>query len=201
MMEKKLDTISFSENERDTINSLIMDAKSGSEEATNELLKKYQNYIFKLVKNIYIYGYETEDLVQLGYMSIVNAIRKYNVDKGNFTIYVINAIKKNYYYLIKKEIKLKNTVSLSTAVADGIDLEDMIGTEDSAEDKIMETFSHDYLIKEVDKLPEKLKDIIYFVYIKDLGNVKQYSIKNNLNYSTAIKRRNHALKILLQKIY
>ena len=84
---------------------LIEKAKSKDEVATGEIIEKFKYLIFKEASKYYVPGYEIEDLVQHGYLSVIKAIAMYKLGSNSFNGYCINAIKLNFRALLKGEIK------------------------------------------------------------------------------------------------
>ena len=112
---------------------LINLAKLGNLEARNNLMKNYTNYIekkanryFNKLKDTQI---EKDDLIQEGFLAILNAIKKYDETKGSFSTYVtywidakmIRYIEKNrllfiiphvYYYKMVMIEKVSNNLAM-----------------------------------------------------------------------------------------
>lgn len=68
---------------------IIKRAKDGDDEAKTSLLEKYTPLVYSLSRNIYIKGYDAEDLVQEGFNSILKAITKYDPEKGVEFVYYL----------------------------------------------------------------------------------------------------------------
>jgi len=84
---------------------LIEKAKNKESGATELLLEKYKYLIFKEATRYHIPGYDTSDLVQHGYLSVIKAIAMYKLGSNSFNGYCINAIRMNFKALLKGEIK------------------------------------------------------------------------------------------------
>ena len=96
-----------------------------SEENFDLLLQKYRPLIYKIVKDYVKYfkkfGYELEDLMQLGYITLYKTSRKYNDDHSMFYTYfkqaltnaIVNSIRVNSTN--KKEV-LNKALSYDTLV-------------------------------------------------------------------------------------
>jgi len=78
-------------------------------------------------------------------------------------------------------------------VSEGFDIIDFLQDESCIEDDYVTKEIYATLRKVVDNLSEKLKDVIEFVYLDNLGTLRDYSRINNLNYNTVIKRKNLAI--------
>jgi len=79
---------------------LVIKAKAGEEAAFEELFKSFKPYILKQARAIYINGYELDDLIQVGNISVFKAINSYDITKGNFPINAAITIKNNLEGLI-----------------------------------------------------------------------------------------------------
>ncbi|MCY6371228.1 sigma-70 family RNA polymerase sigma factor [Clostridium ganghwense] len=84
---------------------IIRKAKLGDEEAVACIINKYKNYILKKAWQLKIPGYDFEDLVQHGYLSIIKAVHMYKLGSRSYNGYFINSIDKNFYALLKGKIK------------------------------------------------------------------------------------------------
>lgn len=175
---------------------LVKRAKSGDKVALEELMNKFKFYIIKCSNNVYINGYEKDDLIQIGYISLINAVKNYELTKGNFTSYVNAAIQHNFNYLIRGKAKENYVQSLNTIISENVELGDIIGSEESFEEEFMKKDTLSLVLKCVDKLPEDLKDIINYCYINNKVSFAKYSIENNIKYSTLMKKKRLALEIL-----
>lgn len=73
------------------------------------IYKKYQPLIYKVVKNYQglfkDYGYELDDLMQIGYMTLYKAINLYNYNNSLFYTYFLKSLKK----ALLNEIRLNET--------------------------------------------------------------------------------------------
>lgn len=183
------------------IQQTVIKAKNGDKLSQQEIINKFTPYVIKAAASTYVSGYEMEDLKQIGYISILNAISKYNPDKNsNFTSYVITAIKNNFYYLIRREGKENYVQSLNKMVYEDMEMMDtIIDDYDLEEDYVRED--------EIKRLKEALKtltkterEIIEHAYLKGPGQFSKYCKSKGLNYSTATKRKKTVIKKLVDAI-
>lgn len=84
---------------------VIKKAKCGDIEATKYIINKYKYLILKKAGEYHVPGYEYEDLVQHGYLSVIKAIHMYKLGSNSYNGYFINAINLNFYSLLKGSIK------------------------------------------------------------------------------------------------
>ena len=84
---------------------LVEKAKNKDEVATGEIIEKFKYLILKEASRYHVPGYELEDLVQHGYLSVIRANAMYKLGSNSFYGYCICAIKMNFKALLKGEIK------------------------------------------------------------------------------------------------
>ncbi|MBZ9607303.1 sigma-70 family RNA polymerase sigma factor [Clostridium estertheticum] len=84
---------------------LVEKAKNKESGATEEVMGKFKYLIFKEASRYHVPGYELEDLVQHGYLSVIKAIAMYKLGSNSFNGYCINSIKLNFKALLKGQIK------------------------------------------------------------------------------------------------
>ncbi|MBZ9609322.1 sigma-70 family RNA polymerase sigma factor [Clostridium estertheticum] len=84
---------------------LVEKAKTKESGATEAIIEKFKYLIFKEASRYHIPGYELEDLVQHGYLSVIKAIDMYKLGSNSFNGYCINSIRMNFKALLKGQIK------------------------------------------------------------------------------------------------
>lgn len=184
-------------NSWEKIEELVREAKLGNKQSMEELMKAFENYIYKSAMSIYVSGYEQEDLMQLGYITVMKAVEKYNIEKTNFVNYVTLAITNNYRALIRGKVKDKGVASLDADLGDGFNLGDMLKDESvNVEEDYMKSELKEAVWEAIKGLPFKLQEIITYVYIEEKGTFKEYALEKNINYNTVIKRKNLAFEKL-----
>ena len=92
---------------------LIEQAKLNNEQAYEQLCKKYQYMIIKIISQLcykfnYMKGYK-DDLLQEGYIMISKAVNTYKGDKNcRFSTYLYIIIQRHFYRLSKEYYKVYN---------------------------------------------------------------------------------------------
>lgn len=175
---------------------LVLRGKAGDKEALDELIRKFTGYIIKCANNVYINGYTQEDLIQEGYVSLVKAVDKYDPKRGNFTAYVTFAIKKNFNYKIRGKARENYIGSLDYEVNQNTQLLDMLSTKENIEEDYVKNEVLGEISKVINNLPKELREVIDYYYISNKGSLKEYAEEKNINYSTLIRRKSLALKII-----
>ena len=86
---------------------LVVLAQNKDENATDELITRYKNYVKKIVRPFFLVGGDTEDLIQEGMIGIFRAIETFN-GKSSFKSYVYLCVKSGIVSLVKKYNSDKN---------------------------------------------------------------------------------------------
>ncbi|MEG2936086.1 MAG: sigma-70 family RNA polymerase sigma factor [Clostridium sp.] len=179
------------------VEQLVRQAQGGDKEAMEELMKAFKNYIYKSAMHIYVSGYDQDDLMQLGYMTVMKAAQQYDVERSNFVNYVTLAITNNFRALIRNRAKDNAVGSLDADLGEGFSIGNILLDEgvNIEEDYVNEELGK-MLEEAIEGLPFKLQEIIKYVYIDEKGNFKEYAKECGINYNTVIKRKNLAFEKL-----
>lgn len=179
------------------IETLVREAKLGDKVAMEKLMKCFENYIYKSALGIYVAGYEHEDLMQIGYITVMNSVDKYDITKSNFINYVTLAITNNFRCVIRNKARENAYGSIDADLGEGLRLRDILADEsiNIEEDYIKEKLES-YLREAVEGLPFKLQEIIKYVYFEEKGRLKDYARETGINYNTVMKRKNLAFEKL-----
>ncbi len=101
-----------------TDEELVVSAKNGNDSAKNEIIKRYEIKVKKLIakNNYYLTNGDNNDLTQEGLIGLSKAIEAYN--GGDFSSFAFKCIKNSIFSAIRssengKNKPLKNYVSLS----------------------------------------------------------------------------------------
>lgn len=180
------------------INILIKNAQSDDKKALEELIKMYKPFIIKNAMQIYINGYEVEDLVQIGIMALIKAVNKYQLDrKIAFTTYAITVIKNAFNDELRKVISKKwdekFKCSLNNANEDGIEFMEILASEEDVEEDLILKEKITILRKALDKLTEAEREIINWFYFENKP-LKEYALKKGMNLNTVVKRKCRAVE-------
>lgn len=179
------------------IEQLVKKAKSKDEFAVNELIRMFNPLVLKMVSSIYINGSQREDLIQEGYFTIIRAVETYNISSNSsFTAYVSNAIRKNYYYGIRKASKRNFDTSYEKLIEEGKQLSSNHYFEENIEDSIIKKEEHKMLKEALEKLSQEEREFILFCYNEGHGGIKRYSEMSGIKYVTLQKRKKSILKKL-----
>ncbi|GAA0182144.1 sigma-70 family RNA polymerase sigma factor [Clostridium sediminicola] len=84
---------------------LIGKAKEGDEKALQGIIDKYTPLAISQASKYHIPGYDFEDLVQHCYLSIIKAVKLYEIGTTPFGAYVSMAVRNNMKDLLRNKIK------------------------------------------------------------------------------------------------
>ncbi|WP_312575360.1 sigma-70 family RNA polymerase sigma factor [Clostridium sp.] len=169
------------------LNELVVRAKDGDKVAIESIVDRFRNYIKYFSRRIYVAGYEVEDLEQVGFYSLLKAIRACDITKYSFTPYAIASIKNNYYSLIRSKVKEGYNLSLE-ADHNGLKILDVLNSSDNIEE--------DYILKEtlqqlkglIDSLSPIEKEILENIFFQE-KTIRQYAEEKNLKYHNVVYRK------------
>lgn len=180
---------------RAEIENLVIQSKRGDKDSIEELLNRFTPYILKKSGEVYLKGYDRDDLMQIAYIYVLNCIDKYKINSNSFTTYVIRAIDNAFNYEIRKRAKDNYEGSLEWENSDGVSLMEVLPSNLNIEEECIKKEESDLVIKLTEKLPMNYRNVIEEIFLKEIS-LKEYAEKYNINYSTAIKRKSRALKKL-----
>lgn len=177
------------------IESHVKLAKQGNSESLTKLLFKFKPFIFKTAKSFNIKNYDEYDLVQIGYIALINAVDKYDTTKHSFSSYVYATIKNVMKYTARSNTKHQLTLSINASI-DGqssIDFTELL--------KSNENIENDYLkherISELQKIISALEpdefELIFLVYYNNFS-LTDYAAKKKLPYSQIVRKKNAILE-------
>jgi len=176
--------------------AIVKKAKAKDEAAMNELIKKFTPFILKMVGNIYIKGYDRNDLIQMGYLTIIKAVESYNLSSNtSFVAYVTNAIRNNYFYEIRKVSKGNFDDSYEKLVEEG-EYFNSSNREESIEEVLLKKEQKEKLKKILKGLSKEQLELLTFSYGGGHGALKEYSRIKGIKYVTMQKRRKKLLELL-----
>lgn len=178
------------------LETLVLEAKHGNKAALEEIIYRFKGFIVKTIRGIYISGYEFEDLSQIGCITLIKAVQKYEPTKNsNFVSYATSAIKNNFYYEIRQKCKINAESSLNLETEDGLIIMDNLSSEENIEETVVFEESMSELKSALSQLSKDEMDFIQFVYL-DGGKMKAYSDLHNVKYITLVKKKERILKKL-----
>ena len=195
-----------------TDEQLIHELKKGDTAVTDYIMDKYKSMVRKKARAMYLFGGETEDLIQEGMIGLIKAVRDYDPSAGNsFSSFAQLCVSRQMYSAIeaskrKKHIPLNSYVSLyeeSEVRRDGkkLPLIDTIGTEKESDPAAL-YFSREYTEIFIEQLKERLSPLenhVLYLHLTgaDYRKIAEILEKPPKSIDNAIQRiRNKAEKMI-----
>lgn len=158
-----------------------------------EITKSFLPFVVKTARSIYIKGWAIEDLIQSGQIAVIKAVNMFDVNKSNgFTSYVTNTIKRNFYTLIRDNVKKTSYCSLNSLNEEGSELINVISSEEDLEEDFIRKEEKRMVRKALNKLSEKEKEIIFWFYFQK-KTLQDYASFKGIGYRTAVDIKKRAL--------
>ena len=167
-------------------NELILKAKSGDNGAKEKILENFKAYIVRQAMNYKIKNYDIEDVIQECNISILNAIKLYDINKNCFTSYILKAIRNSFNAIFRKAIPHYENEVYSEYI-ENINEESI--------DNILDEISFNEIIKDL-KEDEKIVLIYFYLYNFKLNDIAEIL---NINSHQCFKSKRNAIKKLKEK--
>ena len=192
-----------------TDEQLISELRSGNAEIMDYLMDKYKPVVRKKARAMYLFGGETEDLIQEGMIGLIKAVRDYDPSAGNsFSSFAQLCVSRQMYSAIeaskrKKHLPLNSYISLyeeSEIRHDGrkVPLIDTITTEQESDPEAL-YFSREYTEAFVEQLKGKLAEI--GVKREDFDALAQSAYMDASTPDNPVEVSPEILKSLYEKMY
>ncbi|WP_297993863.1 sigma-70 family RNA polymerase sigma factor [uncultured Clostridium sp.] len=179
--------------------NILYKAKNSDKNSILFLIEKYQPLIRKYAFKYKIKNFDKDDLIQIGNISIITAINKYDLSKGGEYIdaYIINSIKNSFKNLARNQIKYNNESSLNISIDEDTEIESILSDSFNLEEHIINS-NMKMLLKNILKtLSPNEYELIKIAYLTPNITLYRYCINNNLNYP---KKRRELIS-LINKIH
>ena len=174
----------YSKSNSNILFHTLCNAKNQDKDAILFFIEKYQPLIKKYAFKYNLKNYDNNDLIQIGNISIITAINKYDLSKGNEHIdsYIINTIKNGFRNLARSEIKYTSESSLNITVDEDNEIEDLLRDSLDLEEYIINSMMHDLLKTILATLSNDEHELIRIAYFTPNTTLYRYCLDNNLNY-------------------
>jgi RNA polymerase sporulation-specific sigma factor len=178
------------------IEASVIRAKNGNREELLKLLEQYKPFIFKTARSFNIIDCDIYDLVQIGYVALINAVAKYRTGSHTFSSYAYESIKNALRCTARNNSKHSSNLSLNAPINpnESADTEffDCIDSLKNLEEDILKVERIKEVRRAVSKLPEDEIELIIMVYYSG-SSVKTYAEKKGLTYLQATRKKNKIL--------
>lgn len=181
------------------IEACVIRAKNGNKAELLKLLEQFKPFIFKNAACYNIKNYDLYDLVQIGYVSLINAVAKYRTGSNTFSSYAYNTVKNKFRNTARNNIRNNTELSLNSPLNANEDptseFIDYIEAPGNLEDDILSASEIRVLKKAVSKLPSDEMELIIMIYYSGMS-LRAYSKKTGLSYQQTVNKKNRILKKL-----
>jgi RNA polymerase sigma-70 factor (ECF subfamily) len=174
---------------------LIRSFQEGDTEAFEVLIYRYKDKIYSSILFFVKDSYLAEDLFQDVFIKIIDTLKnKRYTEEGKFLPW---ALRISHNLCVDHFRKVKRTPAIKTS--DNKDIFDVINVyEDGADQKIMQSQSHDRVRMMLELLPQEQREIIVLRHYANLS-FKEIAQITNCSINTALGRMRYGL-INLRKI-
>lgn len=182
---------------RDIEKELIVLAKSGDNNAIDEILKSLKPLVSAISRKYYLLGGDSEDLVQEGMIGLFKAINAFDYSKNdNFKNFAMKIVEREIISAIRRESSSKNRVLDESVFVE--DLEQLCG-ESYPEDEFLVEESYKEFSEEIYKNLSPLEKKVLKLFLKgylytDIAVVLKKKPKAIDNALTRIKSKLKYLK-------
>ena len=181
------------------IEASVIRAKNGNREELLKVLEQFKPYIFKTAMGFNIKNHDMYDLVQIGYVALINAIAKYITGSNTFSSYAYNSIKNEFRYAARQNSKHNNEMSLNNRIDlygdSNTEFIECIESFENLEEDIIRAEKIKEVRKCVAKLPADEMELVIMVYYSKCP-FKTYAEKKGLSYLQATRKRDRILEKL-----
>lgn len=185
----------------DEIEDHVKLAKGGNSESLTKLLLQFKPFIFKTAKSFNIKNYDEYDLVQIGYIALINAVDKYNISKHTFSSYAYATIKNVMKYTARANNKHKLILSINASI-DGESSSDFTELFKSNEDIENDYLEHEKILK-LQKIISSLEpnefELIFLIYYNNFS-LTDYAAKKKMPYHKIVRKKNAILDKIKGKL-
>jgi RNA polymerase sporulation-specific sigma factor len=181
------------------IEACVIRAKNGNKEELLKLLEQYKPFIIKTASGYSIKGFDMYDMIQIGYVTLINAVSKYRVGSNTFSTYAFNSIKNALRYTLRQNFKQSQDMSLNAPLDSSgefvTEFMDLVESDEDLEEYIIKREELFELKKAVSRLPFDEIELIVMIYYTGLS-LKKYAEKKGLSYQQAVRKRDRILRKL-----
>jgi RNA polymerase sigma factor (sigma-70 family) len=168
---------------------LIRSFQEGDTEAFEVLIYRYKDKIYSSILFFVKDSYLAEDLFQVVFIKIIDTLKnKRYTEEGKFLPW---ALRISHNLCVDHFRKVKRTPAIKTS--DNKDIFDVINVyEEGADQKIMQSQSHDRVRMMLELLPEEQREIIVLRHYANLS-FKEIAQITNCSINTALGRMRYGL--------
>lgn len=176
--------------------NLIIKAKQEDKQALGEIIDKFIPLINNTANSFYIYGHDTEDIKQIATLSIIKAIKTFDITKEElFTAYVNKCVKNSMYKEIEKATKVYYKDKESKEISQLLEEKDIISDALSLQDEFIKKEEKLNLEKAISLLEDSERNLLKEIYVEN-KTLTDYAKENNIEYHKARYSKESTIKKL-----
>lgn len=181
------------------LEKLAFKAQEGDKKSLEDLIIYFKPYIINQARLTYIKDHTLDDLIQIGYVSLMKAIKMYKPLNKNFNYYALASIKRNFYYLIRQKARYNYEYSMDYETGEGLTLGDSIENDFNLEEEYLKKETNSELMKSLKLLNIEDQEMIKWVYF-DKKTLMEYSKLKGVTYHKLRYRLTQVLKKLREHL-
>ena len=181
------------------LNDLLIKAKNGDTNSTEEILNRVQGLIFNSIQRYYNNRSEYEDLTQEGNLVVLKAIKDFDESRG---VYFLGYVKTMLKYTYLNKHKVKHHLSLNVAIGDDTETQwmDLLASDErSTLDKLLKIEEVSELKDALEKLTDRQREVITAFYLDGLS-INDISKRLGITYRTIVNTKTRALERLRESL-
>ena len=181
------------------IDELLERSKEGDKASKEELLNKLRPLIISSINKYYPNARDYEDLIQDGYIVILQCIEDFDPAKG---VYFLGFVKTMLKYNYLQNHKIKRTISLNVPVGEDNESEmvDLLESKDLGPVEILLISDENKILKDSLRiLGPRQRQVIWLFYVEGLS-IGEIAKGLNISYRTVVNSKTKALKRLKKEI-
>jgi len=182
-----------------TDSELIRDFKNGDIRGYNEIVRKYQQQVYWIVRKMVNSHDDADDLTQEVFIKVYSALNDFREESNLFTWLYRIAV--NYSINHIRKVKIRNTVSFEVVT-------DPVETKDKKSDELIdEETRRKHLEAAVETLPARQRAVFNMRYYDELSydeisKILKKSVGGvKANYFHAVKKLGEYLKVKMKSEY
>ncbi len=181
------------------IDELLEGSKEGDKASKEELLNKLRPLIISSINKYYPNARDYEDLIQDGYIVILQCIDDFDPAKG---VYFLGFVKTMLKYNYLQNHRIKRCFSLNVSVGEDSESElvDLLESKDLGPVEIQLISDENKIIKDsLSVLGPRQRQVIWLFYVEEMS-IGDIAHKLNISYRTVVNSKTKALKRLKKEI-
>jgi RNA polymerase sporulation-specific sigma factor len=181
------------------IENIVARAKTGNRDELLRIIERYKPFIIKTMRSYSLKNYEFYDLLQVGYVALINAVSKYKAGSNVFSAYAYRAIENAYRYTARQNNRYESEISLFSPVCTNgnriTEYADYIEGNEDPEEDVLNSERLSAVRGSIGRLSPEEVELVSMIYYGECS-VRTYADKKGISYSGALRRKKKVLEKL-----